>query len=77
MRYEKEISKDGRKWVPVTLISIVPIGPRTRYIITVRNLVILGFEYLSQAKKQRQKLKKQMHKFGVVMELAGYAMQLY
>ena len=60
MRYEKEISKDGRKWVPVTLISIVPIGPRTRYIITVRNLVILGFEYLSQAKKQRQKLKKQI-----------------
>ena len=77
MRYEKEVSKDGRKWVKVTLISIVPIGAKTRYVITVRNLVLLGFQHLSDAKKQRRKLRKQMNKFGVVMDLAGYAMQLY
>lgn len=77
MEHKREISKDGRQWKEVTLISVLPLAKNTRYILCIRNLVIFGFRNLKEAKSYRRRLKNDLQKVGFVMKLAGYGLELF
>jgi hypothetical protein len=77
MKYEKEISRDGQSWKKVILFSALPIHPKTRYVLVIKNLILFGFRNLKNAKKQLRLLREELDKIGIVMELAGLRINLY
>lgn len=77
MKYEREISKDGRNWTKVILYSALPIHPKSKYVLVIKNLILFGFRDVSKAKKQLRILREELDNIGVVMELAGLKIRLY
>lgn len=77
MKYEKEISRDGQNWTRVTLYAVLPIRPKSKYVLAIRNRVLFGFRDLRAAKKQRRILRDELDKVGLVMELLGLKIRLF
>lgn len=77
MEYEKEISRNGQNWTKVTLYTLLPIHPKSRYILSIRNRVLFCFRDLRAAKKQRRILRDELDKVGLVMELIGLKISLF
>lgn len=76
MVYEKEISADGENWRRVTLYAVLPIHPKSRYILAIRNRILFGFRDIRAARKQRRILRDELDKVGLLMELLGLKIRL-
>lgn len=77
MKFDLEVSADGKQWRKATLFSALPIPKKSRYIISIKNLVLFSYRNLTSAKKAKRKIRNDLSKVGMVMELAGYRLRIF